>query len=117
MALSHMERVTAALRAVALDKYASALEDEGYDDFDVLKKESETDRAQIAKDVGMTDDEAKRFVAMFDAAPVIATPLEPEKAVAKPPPPPKKPHNECCRWAKPRKKISPCQLTEHRIDK
>ena len=86
MALSHMERVTAALRAVALDKFASALEDEGYDDFDVLKKESEADRAQIAKDVGMTDEEASKFVAMFDAPPP-----ERAKPVAKPPPPPPPP--------------------------
>ena len=81
-----MERVTAALRAVALDKFASALEDEGYDDFDVLKKESEADRAQIAKDVGMTDEEASKFVAMFDAPPP-----ERAKPVAKPPPPPPPP--------------------------
>ena len=74
-----MEQVTAALKAASLEKYAAALEDEGWEDMSVLKKEGAEGRATIAKDVGMSEEEAKRFLAIFEPPPV--------EPIAKPEPP------------------------------
>ena len=62
-----MEEVTAQLATCGLESYASALEDEGYDDWSVLKKEA--DKKSIASDVGMSEEEAAKFIALFESAP------------------------------------------------
>ena len=79
-----MEEVTAQLATCGLESYASALEDEGYDDWSVLKKEA--DKKSIASDVGMSEEEATKFVALLEgaAAPAkpAATPLTPMERIA-----------------------------------
>ena len=79
-----MEEVTAQLATCGLESYASALEDEGYDDWSVLKKEA--DKKSIASDVGMSEEEATKFVALLEgatAAPAkpAATPLTPMERI------------------------------------
>ena len=64
--LTPMERITAALKTVGLEKYAEKLDEEGYDDWEVLSKEE--DKKSIADDVGMSEEEANKFIALFESA-------------------------------------------------
>ena len=64
--LTPMERIAAALKTVDLEKYAEKLDEEGYDDWEVLSKEE--DKKSIADDVGMSEEEAAKFIALFESS-------------------------------------------------
>ena len=73
--IAHMERLTARLATIGLEKYADAFADEGYDDFDVLAKETEAERKTVCGDIGMAAEDIPKFLSLFEPAAKAAAPL------------------------------------------
>ena len=57
--IAHMERLTARLATIGLEKYADAFADEGYDDFDVLAQAG-TDEHLVDEDEPLDERHAQR---------------------------------------------------------
>jgi len=53
------------LAAQGLEKFAAKLEDEGYDDCETLKGMDKGELKEVADDVGMSEEEATKFIGLF----------------------------------------------------